>query len=52
MTFVIKADTIPLYKRLFPVAKVGVSGMGRNAQGVCMASALQNLSDSHVMRTL
>lgn len=52
MTFVMKADTFPLYKRLFPIAKVGVSGMGRNAQGVCMASALHNLSDSHIMRTM
>lgn len=37
MTSVIKLTQF-LYKRLFPVANVGVSDMGRNAQGACVAS--------------
>lgn len=41
-----------LYKRLFPIANIGVSGVGRKAQGVCMASVLHNLSDSHIIRTV
>lgn len=37
MTSVIKLTQF-LCKRLFPIANVGVSDVGRNAQGVCMAS--------------
>lgn len=51
-TSVIKADKIPV--RLLPIANVSTFGVGRNAQGACMASVsiLCKLSDGHILRTV
>ena len=49
MTPVVKLTWF-LSKRLFPIANFGISGVGRDVQGVCMASMFCGLSDSHIIR--